>query len=213
MPTLAVDRIGQKFNRLTILDIVGRKNRTAVALCQCDCGKRKQIVVPSLLTGNTKSCGCIAKEWSAGLSKTYLTKHGHSSGGGNTSIYNRWLAIRRRCNNPGNWQFPDYGGRGIKVCPAWNDSFEQFLKDVGEPPFPGATLDRENNNGNYEPGNVRWATRSQQARNRRDTTLSDEKAARIRTLRSERVGPSKIAAEVGVSLRCVEHVIYEGAWA
>lgn len=93
--------------------------------------------------------------------------HGHTSNGRISSTYAAWYAMKGRCYNPRCAGFKNYGGRGIKVCDRWLNSFESFLADMGEKPSPELSLDRINNNGNYEPGNCRWATSSQQARNKR----------------------------------------------
>lgn len=89
-------------------------------------------------------------------------------------MHNTWLKIRDRCTNPSAAKFPDYGGRGIKVCDRWQ-SFENFLSDMGEKPSPNVSIDRINNDGNYEPGNCRWATAKEQANNRRAARKQGEK--------------------------------------
>jgi hypothetical protein len=103
--------------------------------------------------------------------KNWHTRHGHThSKGGHfeSSTYHSWRGMRQRCSNPKNSNYPDYGGRGIKVCERWSDSFESFLDDMGErPEWATGGLDRIDNDGNYEPGNCRWATASQQVQNRR----------------------------------------------
>lgn len=107
-----------------------------------------------------------------------MIKHGHSSGGNWSPEYACWKNLRRRCCDPNNRQYPDYGGRGISVCARWYFSFENFYEDMGPRPSPDHSIERIENNGNYEPGNCKWATRAEQNRNRRNThfvMLGDER--------------------------------------
>lgn len=126
--------------------------------CICDCGNIKIILGTHLKNNETKSCGC--RRFDA------VTKHG----GYYTATYKKWISMKRRCYGKNNASYHNYGGRGISVCDRWKESngFENFLNDMGECPS-GLTLDRINNNGNYEPSNCRWATLTQQANNKRNS--------------------------------------------
>lgn len=176
----ALELRGKRFGRLTVLKRTGRdKGGNVFWLCQCDCGNIKEIRGMSLKPGGTQSCGCFQKEE---MSKTKI-KHGHKANGIATKTYKAWQAIHQRCNNPNSPAYEDYGGRGITVCEQWN-TFENFLEDMGEGP-EGLTIDRKDNDGNYEPGNCRWATPKEQNRNTNRTKLTPLKVQVIKKLLKE----------------------------
>lgn len=160
---LVKDMSGERFGKLTVLHWAGSTpNRQALWSCACDCGRTAIVRGVQLRTGRTTSCGCVKREqWR--LSMT----HGQAGPTRRTSLYNRWLLMRRRCGNPTAADFPRYGGRGIRVCAEWDASFESFAAYMGDPPGPGYSIDRIDNDGNYEPGNVRWATAREQRMNQR----------------------------------------------
>lgn len=152
---------GTKFGRLTFLELANRndKSRQWYWKCRCDCGNERTIMGSNVKNGRSLSCGCLQKQR---VSET-ITTHGKSG----TKLHRTWKNIKQRCFNERHPRFCDYGGRGITMAEEWKNSFERFAADVGEPPTENHSLDREDNNKSYEPGNVRWATDLEQHRNRR----------------------------------------------
>lgn len=163
----ALDLVGQNFGRLSVLSRDGSRNSKSTWKCRCSCGNVKIISSTGLMSGKSRSCGCLQKEEQSERITKSNTVHGHNKAGtGNQSpTWNSWSSMKKRCNTKSHVSYPSYGGRGIKVCERWND-FGNFLADMGERPI-GKTLDRIDVNGNYEPGNCRWATLSEQQKNKR----------------------------------------------
>jgi hypothetical protein len=157
----ATDHTGRRFGRLVAIARDGA-TRPAKWICQCDCGKTISAYASNLTTGKTTSCKCLNIE----TTRAKLRTHGASK----SRLYRVWMAMKQRCELQTAKSFPIYGGRGLTVCDAWM-TFEGFYADMGDPPFPRATLDRIDNNRGYEPGNVRWATSKENNRNRRNNTL------------------------------------------
>lgn len=161
----AKDITGIKSGRLTAIRCVGKNKFMAMLWeCQCECGGVVIRPASAISQGTTKSCGCLRYEQITRLSKGRATCD--SPGVPETRV---WKAIIRRCCNPNDSGYRDYGGRGIEVCDAWRRSCRQFILDVGRRPSPLHQIDRINNDGNYEPGNCRWVLPRQQQQNRRST--------------------------------------------
>ena len=156
------DLTGKTFGLLKVLRVSHfkgeGKKRSVFWWCRCRCGNELPVRMNGITSGHAKSCGCLKLKRAKQQGKASRT-HGYSR----TPEYHAYMHARQRCSDPENWQYKDYGGRGIKFL---FKSFEEFIKELGPRP-KGKTLDRENNDGNYVSGNVRWATKSQQNKNRR----------------------------------------------
>lgn len=165
-PTIKIDLTGRKFGRLVVLGYSHTRRKpsggpTRYWVCKCSCGTVKAIDRSGLIAGVTLSCGCLQKERVAAVKST---QNGHSG----TLTFSSWYAIMHRCTNPNNHAYEAYAGRGITVCERWHE-YEKFLSDMGERPSVKHSIDRIDNNGNYEPGNCRWVLMAVQNMNRSNT--------------------------------------------
>lgn len=159
----ALDLIGRTFGRLTVKERIKirRDNGKSAILwiCVCDCGSFSSVPTERLTSGETRSCGCLAREGRPAV-------HGGARKGNKSAEYKIWCSMKDRCLNPKNEHWDRYGGRGISVCEEWINDFAAFRRDMGPRTSPAHSIDRVENDGNYEKNNCRWATKSEQALNR-----------------------------------------------
>lgn len=166
-PKYPTPSIGDRFGRYVVLGANAGRQRTCDV--RCECGEVRTVRIDYLAKGLAQSCGCLRTDRLVAHSTTHGETPKHDSF---TSEYQCWLNMRHRCSDPAIKGYENYGGRGIRVCERWENSFENFLTDMGRKPTPAHSIDRyPDNNGNYEPGNVRWATRAEQAANKRPARL------------------------------------------
>lgn len=166
--------------------------------CRCACGNEVVAYKSMIVNGRQKSCGCLKRERIIAAS-TVHGLHQHP-------LYHTWKNMWQRCTNPNNPKYPRWGGRGITVCERWR-SFENFLADVGERP-PGMTLDRRDNNGNYDPDNWRWATPAEQAANTRNLKLTPEVVAQVHVLTAQGMTMTAIGTQLGLNRHTVAKALF-----
>jgi hypothetical protein len=194
--------VGFVSGHLTVLEAVtepGPKHW----IVKCSCGVVRKMRHDWLRGRRVKSCGCAR----SALATKSNTKHGMCR----TKIYEVWCQMKGRCTNPNVGHYECYGGRGIKICDRWMNSFEAFYEDMGDVPV-GMSIDRIDVDGNYEPGNCRWATKPAQAQNTRSTKLSMEKAREIRRARATGETFSSLAKRFGVSEGSIGFVLKNQQW-
>jgi hypothetical protein len=196
----ANDLTGRRFGRLVVVAFAERRQSPGgtrvLWLCKCDCGGETKASANTLKRGHTQSCGCFR------LSRIseVLTKHGASK----AAEYPAWHRAKRRCSDPSVTEYESYGGRGIKMCERWLNDFGAFLSDMGPRPTAQHTIERINNDGNYEPHNCRWATRLEQGNNKRNNVHL--------TIDGRTLTVSQWSRETGVKARTIAKRISKG-WA
>ncbi len=182
----AKDERGNIYGRLTVVELSFVKAEVHW-LCECECGNQTTVSGSHLRKGDVKSCGCL-----------------RSSQGGayKTPEYNSWREVKSRCYNPNDTGYHWYGGRGIGMCVRWHESFQEFLSDMGEKPSPEHSIERIDNDGDYEPSNCRWATTLEQGQNTRKT--------RLLTCNGETHGLREWARRLGVVHRTIARRLEQG---
>ena len=200
---LRLDLTGLVFGRLTVQRRAPRTDRRPRWVCRCSCGGEAIVLSQSLRSGETVSCGCYKRE--------RATKHGGQAL--RMPEYRIWRGMRARCGrSPSNSKRHLYADRGIRVCERW-ESFENFLADMGRRPSVKHSIDRINGNGHYEPSNCRWATPTQQSRNRRTVLFEEHEPAQVRWLVAEGVSVNDVAKFFGASRRTIRDICAGAAWA
>ena len=183
-----IDLTGKTFGRLVVIERAeNSKFRKARWKCQCSCGNIAIVCSDNLRKGLAKSCGCLRKE--------SLAKRNTTHGMTKTHEYQTWARMIARCQNFTNSDFKDYGGRGIDICQEWRNDFMAFFNYIGKRPSPEHSVDRINNDGNYEPGNVKWSLPTQQANNKRYN--------RLITINNTTMNVTEWAQKIGINPRTI----------
>lgn len=207
---LLIDITGMKCGRWTVIRRAATRvsgvfhdRHVAMWLCRCVCGVEREVESRNLREGHSLSCGCYRADASRdSIERKLKSRYKHSLS--KSAEYGIWCNMKQRCNNPLNTRYKDYGGRGVQVCQEWRNSFEAFYAAMGPRPSKAHTVDRIDNDGNYEPGNCRWATKVEQSENQRCSILI--------TIDGKTMGLARWASELGLSKSTVRHRIKHG-WA
>lgn len=192
-----IDLAGETFGRLTVRAQTSNAGKHVRWVCDCECGSQTVVSTSHLRSGHSLSCGCLAREATA-QRNTAAATHGMSD----SPEYQAWRSMIKRCHVPSTHGYERYGGRGIEVCQAWRDSFEDFFKEVGFRPSPSHSLDRIRNAEGYCAGNVRWATDTEQNNNRRCNVKA--------SIEGRVLTATQIAKRFGLSQRVVLYRIHTG---
>lgn len=192
-PRKMADLAGHRFGRLVVLRLTATPARR-IWLCRCDCGEQRLVDTHRLQIGHTTSCGCFKREKAAESLRTHGMRDSRE--------YRIWCNMKERCYTTTRAHYPRYGGRGIQVCERWRGSFENFYADLGPCPSPKHSLEREDNEGHYQPTNCRWATPVEQARNKRDN--------RLLTFRGHTKCVTEWAEEIGMKVGTLHYRIQHG---
>ena len=195
-----IDMLGKVFGRLTVVSEAPKNRNKLMVNCRCSCGNSLTCRSESLRSGMTGSCGCLQVDAVLALNTT----HGMSK----TVEHSAWLEIKRRIFDTTRPGYNNYGGRGISMCADWVDSFETFYKDMGPRP-EGYSIDRIDNDGNYEPSNCRWATRTQQNQNSRACKLT---ADIIRDIRASSLTQRELSEAYEVSPSTISSILSRVTW-
>ena len=192
------DLLGQRFGKLTVIKKIENKKNYygAMWLCHCDCGNTTEVTTSSLKKNSTKSCGCL------------ILKNGYRK----LPEYSVWAGMKNRCYYKNSIDYSNYGGRGIKVCDRWKNSFENFYKDMGSRPDNTYMLDRKDNDDNYEPSNCKWSTPQEQAQNRRNNDFTKEIVEEIKIKYNNGQTVSQLSQEYNIEKYNIYEVISERTW-